>query len=53
MLSKVQLGPRYFTQTFQFEHIPFIQNLDECLLSYSQVAFLALFSTSFGGSKIG
>ena len=24
MLSKVQLDPRYFTLTFQFEHIPFI-----------------------------
>ena len=53
MLSKVQLGPRYFTLTFQFEHIPFIQGLDECLLLYSQVTFLALVSTSFGGSKFG
>ena len=53
MLSKVQLDPRYFTLTFQFEHIPFIQNLDECSLLYSQVPFLALLSTSFGGSKVG
>ena len=49
MLSNVQLGPRHFTLTFQFVHIPFIQGLDECLLLYSQVAFLALVSTSFGG----
>ena len=54
MLSKVQLGPRYFfTLTFQLEHIPFIQGLDECLLLHSQVAFLAFVSTSFSGSKVG
>ena len=39
MLSKVQLDPRYFTSTLQFEHIPFIQGLDECLLLY----FVAFF----------
>ena len=53
MPSKVQLGPRYFTLTFQFEHIPFVQGLDEYLLLYSQAAFLALMRTSFGGSKVG
>ena len=53
-LSKVQLGPRYFfTLTFQLEHIPFIQGLDECLLLHSQVVFLAFVSTSFSGSKVG
>ena len=54
MLSKVQLDPRYFPLTFQFEYIPFIQCLHECLLLYSQVAFSALVTTSFSGwAKVG
>ena len=52
MLSKVQLGPRYFTLYFPIWTHSFHSRLRWSLLLYSQVAFLALVSTSCSGSKI-